>query len=36
MIGVTWWAVTKIETGVGDLVQRIRDGQAHVEYSVAR
>jgi hypothetical protein len=26
--------VTRIVTGVGDLVQRTRDGQAQVEYSV--
>jgi hypothetical protein len=34
--GVTWRAVTMIVVGVGDLVQRIRDGQAQVGYSVAR
>jgi hypothetical protein len=31
----TWWAVTRIVVGVGDLVQRTRDGQAQVGYSVA-
>jgi hypothetical protein len=35
MIGATWWAVTMIEAGVGDLVQRTGDGQAQVGYSVA-
>jgi hypothetical protein len=28
-------AATRIAVGVGDLVQRTGDGQAHVEYSVA-
>jgi hypothetical protein len=32
---VAWRAVTRIEAGVGDLVQRTGDGQALVEYSVA-
>jgi hypothetical protein len=32
--GVAWWAAMRIESGVGDLVQRIRDGQAEVRYSV--
>jgi hypothetical protein len=31
----TWWAATMIELGVGDLVQRIKDDQAKVGYSVA-
>jgi hypothetical protein len=31
---VAWWAVTRIETGVGDLMQRTRDGQAQVGYTV--
>jgi hypothetical protein len=34
--GVTWWLATRIMIGVGDIVQRIRDGQAQVGYSVAR
>jgi hypothetical protein len=34
--GVAWWAVTRIMTGVGDLIQRIEDGQAQVGYSMAR
>jgi hypothetical protein len=34
--GVTWWAVTRIMTGVGDLMQRIEDGQTQVGYSMAR
>jgi hypothetical protein len=34
--GVTWWAATRIVTGVGDQVQRTGDGQAQVGYSVAR
>jgi hypothetical protein len=34
--GVAWWAVTRIMTGVGDLMQRIEDGQAQVGYSMAR
>jgi hypothetical protein len=33
--GVTWWAATRIMIGVGDLVQRTGDGQAHVKYLVA-
>jgi hypothetical protein len=33
--GATWRAVTRIVVGVGDLVQRTGDGQAHVEYWVA-
>jgi hypothetical protein len=32
---VAWQVATKIEAAVGDLVQRTRDGQAQVEYSVA-
>jgi hypothetical protein len=34
--GVTWWAATRIETVVGDPVQRIGDGEAQVGYSMAR
>jgi hypothetical protein len=26
VVGAAWWAVTRIVTGVGDLVQRTRDG----------
>jgi hypothetical protein len=33
--GATWWAAMRIMAGVGDLVQRIRDGQAQIGYSVA-
>jgi hypothetical protein len=33
--GATWRAVTRIVAGVVDLVQRTKDGQAQVEYSVA-
>jgi hypothetical protein len=33
--GAAWQAVTWIEAGVGDLVQRIGDGQAYVRYLVA-
>ena len=36
MIGATWQAATRIMAGVGDLVQRTGDGQAQVEYSLAR
>jgi hypothetical protein len=36
MTGATWPTATRIEAGVGDLVQRIEDGQAQVGYSVAR
>jgi hypothetical protein len=36
MKGATWWAAMRIMAGVGDLVQRIEDGQAQVGYSVAR
>jgi hypothetical protein len=32
---VVWWAATRIEAGVGDLVQRTGEGQAQVGYSVA-
>jgi hypothetical protein len=32
----TWRATTRIVAGVGDLVQRIRDGQAQVGYSVVK
>jgi hypothetical protein len=28
MTGVAWWAAMRIKSGVGDLVQRTRDGQA--------
>jgi hypothetical protein len=31
----TWWATTRIEAGVGDLVRRIGDDQTQVGYSVA-
>jgi hypothetical protein len=31
----TWSAVMRIVAGVGDLVQRTRDGQAQIGYSVA-
>jgi hypothetical protein len=31
----TWWATTRIEVGVGDLVRRIDDDQIQVKYSVA-
>jgi hypothetical protein len=34
--GAAWRAATKIIAGVGDLLQKIGDGQAHVGYSVAR
>jgi hypothetical protein len=33
--GATWRATMRIVAGVGDLVQRIEDGQAQVDYSVA-
>jgi hypothetical protein len=33
--GAAWQAATRIEEGVGDLVQRTEDGQAEVGYSVA-
>jgi hypothetical protein len=32
---VAWWEGMRIEVVVGDLVQRTRDGQAQVGYSVA-
>jgi hypothetical protein len=35
VIGATWRVATRIVAGVGDLVQRTRDGQAQVGYSVA-
>jgi hypothetical protein len=35
MTGAAWRATTRIEAGVGDLVQRTGDGQAQVGYSVA-
>jgi DNA-binding transcriptional regulator of glucitol operon len=31
---VAWWAVTRIEAGVGDFVQRTGNDQAQVGYSV--
>jgi hypothetical protein len=31
----TWQASMRIMTGVGDLVQRTENGEAHVGYSVA-
>jgi hypothetical protein len=34
--GLAWRAATRIVAGVGDLVRRTRDGQAHVGYLVAR
>jgi hypothetical protein len=34
--GVTWRAMMRIMAGVGDLMQRTRDGQAQVGYSVVR
>jgi hypothetical protein len=33
--GAAWWTVMRIETGVGDLIQRTGDDQAQVRYSVA-
>jgi hypothetical protein len=33
--GAAWRAAMRIMVGVGDLVQRTGDGQAHVKYSVA-
>jgi hypothetical protein len=36
MTGAAQWAVMRIVAGVGDLVQRARDGQAQLGYSVAR
>jgi hypothetical protein len=33
--GATWQAAMRIVAEVGDLVQRIEDGQVHVGYSVA-
>jgi hypothetical protein len=33
--GATWRTTMSIVAGVGDLVQRIRDGQAQVGYSMA-
>jgi anti-sigma factor RsiW len=35
VVGVTWRAATRIVAGVGDMLQRIEDDQAHVGYSVA-
>jgi hypothetical protein len=34
--GAAWQVEMRIVAGVGDLVQRIRDDQAQVRYSVAR
>jgi hypothetical protein len=34
--GAAWRAATRIEAGVGDLVQRTGDDQAQVRYSVAK
>jgi hypothetical protein len=34
MTGAAWPATMRIMAGVGDLVQRIGDGQAQVGYSV--
>jgi hypothetical protein len=34
--GVAWWAVPRIEAGVGDFVQRTENDQAQVGYSVVR
>jgi hypothetical protein len=34
VVNVTWRATTRIKAGVGDLVQRIRDDQEQVSYSV--
>jgi hypothetical protein len=34
-IGAAWRAVMGINAGVGDLVQRIEDGEAQIGYSVA-
>jgi hypothetical protein len=31
---VAWWEATRINAGVGDLVQRIRDSQEQFGYSV--
>jgi hypothetical protein len=36
VISAAWQATKRIKAGVGDLVQRTRDGQAQVKYSVAR
>jgi hypothetical protein len=33
--GATWRAAIMIVVGVGDLMQRTGDGQAHVRYSMA-
>jgi hypothetical protein len=35
MTRAAWRAATRIEAGVGDLMQRTGDGQAQIEYSVA-
>jgi hypothetical protein len=34
VVGATWQAATRIITGLGDLIQRTRDDQAQVGYSV--
>jgi hypothetical protein len=36
MKNATWQTMTRIEVGVGDLVQRIEDDQTQVRYSVVR
>jgi hypothetical protein len=33
--GATWRAMMRIMVGVGDLMQRIKDGQAQIGYSMA-
>jgi hypothetical protein len=35
VVGATWQAAMRIMAGIGDLVQRTRDGQAQVGYSMA-
>jgi hypothetical protein len=35
VVNATWHAATRIKAGVGDVVWRIMDDQAQVEYSVA-
>jgi hypothetical protein len=34
VVNATWWAATRIEVGVGDLVWKIGDDQPQVRYSV--
>jgi hypothetical protein len=36
VVNATWQEMTRIEAGVGNLVQMIGDDQAQVRYSVAR